>query len=290
MQITENVINEPWEVLLDSVNQGKIPHAILLHGNSLTMLSQYAYNLAANILVKEFPEAQYKISKKIHPDIHELVPEGKGRLHSIEVPRDIKRQIGVLPYEASYKIYIIHEVDRMTLPAISAFLKVLEDAPPHSVIILTSTKLQRIPATILSRSFSLYIQGEEHRDPNKEDVAYLLKYASGKMKITEAGQIVKGGADADKQMLRDKAKRLLEVLLMLFRDRFMLSLNMSASAMTYPQYAKDILNLPALPLEKVLIVIEKAYRSLDNSSSATSCMEWVALQLASLSHRSSMLV
>lgn len=60
--------------------------------------------------------------------------------------------------------------------------------------------------------------------------------------------------------------------------------------MTYPQYAKGILNLPILPLEKVLVIIEKAYQALDNSSSATSCMEWVALQLASLNHRSSILI
>ncbi|SYX08992.1 DNA polymerase III subunit tau,DNA polymerase III subunit delta',DNA polymerase III, delta' subunit [Chlamydia poikilotherma] len=285
MQIEEKVVNQPWEALLHNINQGKISHAILLHGNSLTLLSQYAYNLAAHILLKDTPEAQYKISQRIHPDIHEFFPSGKGRLHSIEIPRDIKKEIGILSYEGCYKIYIIHEVDRMTLPAISVFLKVLEDAPSHSVILLTSTKLQRIPATILSRSLSIYIQGDEDIAPNKDDLEYLLKYASGKMKITEVGQIVKGNADTDKQVLRDKAKYLLEVLLKLFRDRFMLSLNISASAMAYPKYAEDILNLPILPLEKVLIIVEKAYQALDNSSSATSCMEWVALQLASLNNR-----
>ncbi|MEF9497136.1 DNA polymerase III subunit delta' [Chlamydia sp. 04-14] len=285
MQIEEKVVNQPWEALLDNISQGKIFHAILLHGNSLTVLSQYAYNLAAHILLKDTPEAQYKISQRIHPDIHEFFPSGKGRLHSIEIPRDIKKEIGILSYEACYKIYIIHEVDRMTLPAISVFLKVLEDAPSHSVILLTSTKLQRIPATILSRSLSIYIQGDENIAPDKDDLEYLLKYASGQMKITEVGQIVKGSADTDKQVLRDKAKYLLEILLKLFRDRFMLSLNISASAMTYPKYAEDILNLPILPLEKVLIIVEKAYQALDNSSSATSCMEWVALQLASLKNR-----
>ncbi|AAP05253.1 PRK05917 family protein [Chlamydia caviae] len=285
MQIEEKVDNDPWEALLDNINQGKVSHAILLHGNALSLLSQYAYDLAAHILIKDTPEAQYKITQRVHPDIHEFFPSGKGRLHPIEIPRDIKKQIGVLPYEGCYKIYIIHEVDRMTLPAISVFLKVLEDAPAHSVILLTSAKLQRIPATILSRSLSIYIQGKENVAPNEEDIEYLLNYASGKMKITEVGQIVKGNADTDKQVLRDKAKVLLEILLKLFRDRFMLSLNIPASALAYPKYAKDILNLPILPLEKVLIIIEKAHQALDNSSSATSCMEWVALQLVSLNNR-----
>lgn len=289
MQVEGKITNEPWEALLDNINQGKVSHAILLHGSSLSILSQYAYTLASHILLRETPEAQYKISQKIHPDIQEFLPSGKGRLHSIEIPRDIKKQIAILPYEGHYKIYIIHEVDRMTLPAISVFLKVLEEAPSHSVILLTSAKLQRIPATILSRSLSIHIQGQDKTLPNEEEIAYLLKYASGEMSITEVGKIVKGSVDTDKQVLRDKAKYLLEVLLTLFRDRFILSLNVSASAMTYPQYAKGILNLPVLPLEKVLVIIEKAYQALDSSSSATSCMEWVALQLASLNHRSSIL-
>ncbi|WP_348664060.1 DNA polymerase III subunit delta' [Chlamydia vaughanii] len=282
MQIEEKVADDTWDALLENIRQGKVSHAMLLHGGSLSLLSQHACDLAAHILLKDTPEAQYKISQKIHPDIHEFFPSGKGRLHSIEIPREIKKQIGIFPFESCYKIYIIHEVDRMTLPAISVFLKVLEDAPEHSVIILTSTKLQCIPATIVSRSLSIYIQGEENTPPKPEEIDYLVKYASGNIKITEVGQIVKGTADTDKQVLRDKAKYLLEILLKLLRDRFILSLNVSASAMTYPTYAKEILSLPIFPLEKVLVVVEKAYQALDNSTSAASCMEWVALQLMSL--------
>ncbi|AHK63188.1 hypothetical protein BOKEGFJH_00304 [Chlamydia avium] len=282
MQVEKQVVKDPWESLLSSISQGKLPHAILLHGPSLPQLSLYSHNLAAHILLKDHPDAQYKISQNVHPDIYEFFPSGKGRLHTIEVPREIKRNIAIFPFEGSYKIYILHEVDRMMLPAISIFLKVIEDAPAHSVIILTSTKLQCLPPTLISRSLVLYIGGEEQFTLNSEEMTYLLAYASGTMNITEVGKIVKGTADTDKQVLRDKAKFLLEVLLKLFRDRFILSLNMSASSLSYPQYTKEIFNLPLLPLEKVLIIIEKACQSLNNSSPASSCMEWVALQLLSL--------
>ncbi|ANG66528.1 DNA polymerase III, delta subunit [Chlamydia gallinacea] len=273
---------DPWESLLEKINQGKLPHAVLLHGSSLPLLSQYSRDLASHILLKDNPESQYKISKNIHPDIYEFFPSGKGRLHTIEIPREIKRNISVFPFEGTYKVYIIHEVDRMLLPAISIFLKVLEEAPLHSKIILTSTNLQSLPPTLISRNLVLYIGGEEQFSLNSEEMAYLFAYASGTMNITEVGKIVKGTPDIDKQILRDKAKLFLEVLLKLFRDRFILSLNMSASTLNYPQYAKEIINLPVLPIEKVLVIIDKACQALNNSSSASSCMEWVALQLLSL--------
>lgn len=273
---------DPWESLIENINQGKIPHAVLLHGSSLPLLSHHSRKLASHILLKDHPEAQYKISQNLHPDIYEFFPAGKGRLHTIEIPREIKRNIAIFPFEGNYKVYILHEVDRMVLPAISIFLKVLEDAPSHSVIILTTTKLQSLPATLISRSLVLHIRGEDLPSLTPEEMTYLFAYASGGMKITESGKIVKGTSDADKQALRDKAKLLLEVLLKLFRDRFILALNMSASALSYPQYAEEIFRLPLLPLEKVLVIIETACQALHTSSSASSCMEWVALQLLSL--------
>lgn len=64
MQVEGKITNEPWEALLDNINQGKVSHAILLHGSSLSILSEYAYTLASHILLRDTPEAQYKISKK----------------------------------------------------------------------------------------------------------------------------------------------------------------------------------------------------------------------------------
>lgn len=291
MQIEEE-IQDSWGSLLRSVDQGKLAHAILLHGKDLSSLTRSAQQLAAYILLKEHPEAEYKITQNIHPDIYNITPTGRGRLHSIEVPREIGRSIVVFPFESSYKIYLVHEADRMVLPAISAFLKVLEEAPKHAVIISTSTQPQRIPATILSRNLLVYLPGEAEHILTPEERNYLSLYIEGKMAISDVGKIVKGNTDADRQAMREKAKYLLGALLYLVRDRVVLSLGGSASLLTYPDYVEEILRLPILPLEKVIVVIEKACESLDHSSSASSCMEWVALQLRSLhalgnSHRSS---
>lgn len=132
-----------------------------LHGQDLSNLSARAYEYASLIIKETLPEAAYKLANKLHPDIHEYSPQGKGRLHTIETPRAIRKDIWIHPYESPYKIYIIYEADRITLDAISAFLKLLEDPPQYGMFILVSALPQRLPPTIRSRCVSFHIPMEE---------------------------------------------------------------------------------------------------------------------------------
>ncbi|SPN73417.1 DNA polymerase III subunit tau,DNA polymerase III subunit delta',DNA polymerase III, delta' subunit [Chlamydia serpentis] len=283
MQIKEE--NQGWEALLRKIYNQEIPSAVLLHGSMLPKLEDKAFELASEILVRTSPDSQYKVSQKVHPDIYQFFPTGKGRFHSIDLPREIKKQIYICPFEAKYKVYVVHEIDRMTLAAISAFLKVFEEPPKHAVIILTTTKIQQLPKTIISRSLSIFIERGEKVLSSKETFTYLFRYAQCQIAVTEVSQILKESRESDKQILRDKVKVLLETLLELSRDRCFLDLGLRASALNYPEYVKEILQLPLFPLDKVLLIIESACRSLDNSSSASSVLEWVAIQLLSLKNK-----
>ena len=49
------------------------------------------------------------------------------------------------------KIYIIDEAHMLTKEGANAFLKTLEEPPPHAVFILATTEPERLPVTILSR-------------------------------------------------------------------------------------------------------------------------------------------
>ncbi|AAD18421.1 DNA polymerase III subunit delta' [Chlamydia pneumoniae] len=282
--------NQGWEALLRKVYHQEVPPAILLHGFTLPVLQDKAEQLASEILLSSSPGSEHKVSQKIHPDIYQFFPEGKGRLHSIDLPRGIKKQIYISPFEANYKIYIIHEADRMTLAAISAFLKVFEEPPKHAVIILTTAKVQRLPKTIISRSLSIFIERGEKILCSKETFSYLFRYAQCEIPVTEVSQIIKESSETDKQVLRDKVQRFMEVLLELYRDRYTLNLGLKASALNYPEHVKEILQLPLLPLDKVLLIVESACRSLNNSSSAASVLEWVAIQLVSLQYKEKELV
>ncbi|HET9926836.1 MAG TPA: hypothetical protein VFS98_22170, partial [Methylomirabilota bacterium] len=50
-----------------------------------------------------------------------------------------------------FKVYIVDEVHMLSGAAFNAFLKTLEEPPPHVVFILATTDPKKIPATVLSR-------------------------------------------------------------------------------------------------------------------------------------------
>ncbi len=263
----------------------KVPSAIILHGQDLSTLSTCAYEYASLILKEGSPHASYKIANRLHPDIYEYSPQGKGRLHTIETPRAIRKNIWIHPYESSYKIYIIYEADRISLDAISAFLKLLEDPPYYSIFILVSALPQRLPPTIRSRCVSFHIPLEKRDLIDKKDISFLISLAKGKESVMRVGSRVKGAPDDDKQVLRDKTKAMLTVLLQLFRDRFFLAKKMPESLLTYPDFLDEIKTMPVYPLEEVLSIITRAVQALDTYSSASSCLEWMSLQLWSFRNR-----
>ena len=51
-----------------------------------------------------------------------------------------------------YKIFIIDEVHRLSQQAFDALLKSIEEPPPHVVFMMATTEIDKVPATIQSRS------------------------------------------------------------------------------------------------------------------------------------------
>jgi DNA polymerase III subunit gamma/tau len=71
--------------------------------------------------------------------------------NSVEDIRAIIDQVHLAPPQGRYMIYIIDEVHMLSTAAFNAFLKTLEEPPPHAIFILATTEKHKVPATILSR-------------------------------------------------------------------------------------------------------------------------------------------
>lgn len=65
--------------------------------------------------------------------------------------RDLRERVLLRPTIGQYKVYIIDEVHMLTTEAFNALLKTLEEPPPQVVMILATTDIHRVPATIISR-------------------------------------------------------------------------------------------------------------------------------------------
>ena len=69
----------------------------------------------------------------------------------IDDVREIIDGVRYAPVSARYKVYIIDEVHMLSEKAFNAFLKTLEEPPPHAKFIFATTEIRKVPVTILSR-------------------------------------------------------------------------------------------------------------------------------------------
>ncbi len=71
--------------------------------------------------------------------------------NSVDDIRALVDQVRFVPQIGKYKVFIIDEVHMLSNSAFNAFLKTLEEPPPHAIFILATTEKHKIIPTILSR-------------------------------------------------------------------------------------------------------------------------------------------
>lgn len=89
-----------------------------------------------------------KINDGLAIDVTELDAASNNGIDKI---RDIIDDTKYPPQEAKYKVYIMDEVHMLSVGAVNAFLKTLEEPPKNVIFILATTDPQKLPITILSR-------------------------------------------------------------------------------------------------------------------------------------------
>jgi DNA polymerase-3 subunit gamma/tau len=69
----------------------------------------------------------------------------------IDDVRALQSGLAFRPARDRFKIYVVDEVHMLSMHAWNAFLKTLEEPPPHVKFIFATTEVQKVPVTILSR-------------------------------------------------------------------------------------------------------------------------------------------
>lgn len=115
-----------------------------------------------------------KINQGLAIDVTELDAASNNGIDKI---RDIIDDVKYPPQETRYKVYIMDEVHMLSMGAVNAFLKTLEEPPSNVIFILATTDPQKLPITILSRCQRFDFK----RISNKEIVGRLRKI------VTEQG-------------------------------------------------------------------------------------------------------
>ena len=171
------------KVLQNQVATGKVSHAYLFTGSRGT-----GKTTCAKILAKaancENPEGGNPCNRcetclGIEGGrIIDVIEMDAASNNGVDNIREMREEVAYTPGESSKKVYIIDEVHMLSTGAFNAFLKTLEEPPPHIIFILATTEINKLPATIMSRC-----QRHDFRRIPPETIAKRLNYVCGEEKI-----------------------------------------------------------------------------------------------------------
>lgn len=145
------------QTLKNSITTDQISHAYLFAGPRGTGKTSCAKIFAKAINCLDSQDGEpcnhcencVAINENRLTDIIEIDAASNNGVDEI---RDIRDKVKYPPTQAKYKVYIIDEVHMLSTGAFNALLKTLEEPPAHVVFILATTEIQKVPATIISRT------------------------------------------------------------------------------------------------------------------------------------------
>ena len=169
------------------VSSGSVANSLLFSGPAGTGKGQFALAFARMLMTQDDPNGTHaaKVDHGNHPDIRHFRPEGKIGFHSMDTLRELVSEVQQAPYEGRWRVFIIHDAERMLPYSANALLKGFEEPLQSSVIILVTSQPRFLLGTILSRCRQVVFR------PIAEDV--MLDHLVQK-KGVEAGLAAKAAA------------------------------------------------------------------------------------------------
>lgn len=146
-------------ILQTFLDKGTVPHALLFAGpagvgkRTTARLFAMALNCLNAEVEEEKPCTRCRSCRQMlggqHPDL--LLIEPKGAVLRINQIRELLAVLAMKPFQALHRVVIIAQADAMNPEAGNALLKVLEEPPADTVLILTTEQPPDLLPTLVSR-------------------------------------------------------------------------------------------------------------------------------------------
>lgn len=188
----------PWlrpyqQQMQQATDQNRLAHAILLAGPAGIGKTSLSNWLAAVLLCRGSAEQRPCGQCKgcllrhagNHPDL--LLLDGTERSIGVEEIRQINEFVFASAQQQGVRLVLIKDADNMTLAASNALLKTLEEPPAERYMLLQTTRMTLLPATIISRCqqwllpgvFDDQTQQWLKQQSNRNVADFILDYAGG---------------------------------------------------------------------------------------------------------------
>ncbi|MEX0991225.1 MAG: DNA polymerase III subunit delta' [Actinomycetota bacterium] len=134
-----------------------------------------------------------------HPNVFIVEPEGRD-IHVETIRQEVWHHVYRTSPEPGRKVFLIREADRLSPSAADALLKVLEEPPPDSVLLLSSARPDELPGTIVSRCHTVTFL------PLAEDfvVQALVEGGADEERALLAARLTGGNLGRARRLVRDE--------------------------------------------------------------------------------------
>ncbi|MBT6379508.1 MAG: DNA polymerase III subunit gamma/tau [Opitutales bacterium] len=165
----------PSQLVDRAIQENRLAHALLIHGQNLKQVEEFARELACKLMKIDLSENLEEALVR-HPDVFFLRPSKKSRIISVADTRELIRKIQHSPQRGDRKVAFIFEVDRLNASAANAFLKTLEEPPLNTTILLLTTRPHSLLATIRSRCQLFRLPTSVQTFDDERAIAWLDSY------------------------------------------------------------------------------------------------------------------
>lgn len=155
---------EPVRLVTEMIRKEREPHSIIIHGDKGLGKKTFAKYIAAALMCEAHtgvPCGKCKSCKMMedgcHPDYMVAGANDKGN-YKVDDIREIVSDSVVKPNENSIKVYVIPDLDMSVSTLIqvqNTLLKLIEEPPEHTAVILTARSKEIFLPTIISRALCL---------------------------------------------------------------------------------------------------------------------------------------
>ncbi len=143
------------KTLINQIKLDKISHAYLFCGSRGTGKTSTAKIFAKAINCTSSkdgsPCLECDVCKSLDGTNIDVLEIDAASNNGVDEIRELREKVKYPPVVGKYKVYIIDEVHMLSTSAFNALLKTLEEPPAHTVFVLATTEVHKLPATILSR-------------------------------------------------------------------------------------------------------------------------------------------
>ncbi len=289
------------------LRQDQLAHAYLFVGpagvgkiETAKFIAQLVHCAANTDFAKSRPCGQCSSCRRVesgnHPDMSMIDTSEEDSIKIAKV-RELIQQTQLKPFEGRKKIFIIRNIEQMTLEGSNALLKTLEEPTTDTLLILTTVSRENVLGTVKSRCQVIYFAPVSSRqltgqliDPygiEKNTSHFLGHFAQGclgralqlhetkfverKNEIIDQLVLRKDNENYLKAVLGDKGrvKEALDILLYWFHDLFLLKAGVEKEYVTHMDRFHDLTKLASRysleQLNEIMGTIINALRLLEEN-------------------------